>query len=96
MDKEYLKDTKEKNKNHQDITFIVNGKETVVECNIHQPLHVPAQLALNQTGNTARPLGDWLVKFNDQDLNLQAKVEDFNFPEDAKIFMSLKSAEGGK
>jgi hypothetical protein len=86
----------EDRKNLRSLTFIVNGKSTIVEkVNIHQPLHVAAEKALEQTGNTARPLADWLVKYNGGDLNLNAKVEDLNLPEDAKIFMSLKTAEGG-
>jgi len=82
--------------NLRDLIYVVNGKTTTVEkVNINQPLKVSAQKALDQTGNTARPLSAWLVKYNDQDLNLEAKVKDLNLPATAKIFMSLKSAEGG-
>lgn len=86
----------EDKKNLRSLNFIVNGKVTTVEkVNINQPLHVSAEKAFEQTGNTARPLSDWLVKYNGADLNLNAKVKDLNLPADAKIFMSLKTAEGG-
>ena len=78
------------------LVFVVNGKEAVIEkVNIHQPLHVAANEALKKTGNTARPLSDWLVKLENADLDLSEKVENFHFGSNARIFMSLKGAEGG-
>jgi uncharacterized protein DUF2604 len=93
-----MKEEKEKNEkeNQISLTFIVNGKEVVVEkVNIHQPLMVAVEKALKESGNTGRDLSDWLVKWNDQDLNITMKVEDFHFPQDVKIFISLKSGKGG-
>ncbi|MBK8342933.1 MAG: DUF2604 domain-containing protein [Bacteroidetes bacterium] len=85
----------EKNKN-VDLTFIVNGKEVIIEnVNPNEPLKAPVEQALDKSGNSARPLTDWLVKYNDQDLDISIKVGDFNFPKDAKIFISLKSGVGG-
>ncbi len=87
----------EKKQNQISLTFIVNGKETEVEkVNLHQPLKVPVEKALEQTGNTGRPLSDWQVKWNDTELDITKKVEDFNFPSDAKIFISLKAGQGGE
>jgi len=89
---------KEENKKNQiSLTFIVNGKEAEVEkVNIHQPLKVPVEKALDQTGNTGRQLSDWQVKWNDNELDITKKVEDFNFPSDAKIFISLRAGQGGE
>ncbi len=88
---------KEEKQNQISLTFIVNGKETEVEkVNIHQPLKVPVEKALEQTGNTGRPLSDWQVKWNDIELDITKKVEEFNFPSDAKIFISLKAGQGGE
>ena len=85
------------NDNLVSLTFIVNGKEVTIEkVNIHQPLKVAVMKALEETGNTGRELSDWLVKWNDQDLNISMKVEEFHFPADAKIFVSLKSGKGGE
>lgn len=85
----------EKNKNIH-LTFIVNGKEVIIEnVNPNELLKAPVEQALAKSGNSARPLTDWLVKYNDQDLDISIKVGDFNFPKDAKIFISLKSGVGG-
>lgn len=86
-----------KNQNQISLTFIVNGKETEVEkVNIHQPLKVSVEKALEQTGNTGRELSDWQVKLNDNELDVTKKVEDFEIPSDAKIFISLKAGQGGR
>lgn len=87
---------KEKQPNLISLTFIVNGTETLVEkVNVHQPLHVSVNKALEQTGNTGRAISEWQVIYNDQTLDPNAKVEDFNFPENAVIFLSLKAGQGG-
>src|SRR5688572_14548256 len=97
---ETIKKEKEKENEGQHnliaLTFIVNGKEvTIRNVNIHQPLKVSVEKALVETGNTGRDISDWLVKWNDRDLDISKKVEEFNFPKDAKIFVSLKSGKGG-
>ena len=69
----------EKKQNQISLTFIVNGKTTVVEkVNLHQTLSVPVEKALEHTGNTGRPISDWQVKWNDNELDISKKVEDFN------------------
>ena len=89
--------TTEKNQNQISLTFIVNGKETEVEkVNIHQPLKVSVEKALEQTGNTGRELSDWQVKLNDNELDISKKVEECGIPSDAKIFISLKAGQGGQ
>lgn len=94
--KEKEKEEKEKQPNLISLTFIVNGTETIVEkVNVNQPLHVSVQKALEQTGNTGRSISEWQVIFNDQTLDSNKKVEDFNFPENAVIFLSLKAGQGG-
>jgi hypothetical protein len=92
-----MKDEKnDKNPNQRSLVFIVNGTETIVDpVNVNQPLHVSVNKALQQTGNSGRPLGDWQVLFNDQPLDINRKVEEFNFPETAVIFLSLKAGQGG-
>ena len=87
----------EKNQNQISLTFIVNGKEAKVEkVNLHQPLKVSVEKALEETGNTGRELSDWQIKLNDVELDITKKVEDCNIPSDAKIFMSLRAGQGGK
>jgi hypothetical protein len=71
----------EKTQNQISLTFIVNGKEANVEkVNLHQPLKVSVEKALEETGNTARELSDWQVKLNDSELDITKKVEEFNIP----------------
>ena len=95
-EKEEKEEKEEKQSNLISLTFIVNGTETIVEkVNVNQPLHVPVQKALNQTGNTARVIGDWQVIYNDQTLDINKKVEDYKLPENAVIFLSLKAGQGG-
>lgn len=90
------KEENEKQPNLISLTFIVNGTETIVEkVNVNQPLHVSVQKALDQTGNTARLIGDWQVIYNDRTLDTNKKVEDYNFPKSAVIFLSLKAGQGG-
>jgi hypothetical protein len=87
----------EKNPNLIQLRFVVNGEETVVEkVNINQPLKVAAEKALNQTNNTGRDLSEFQAKYNNNDINLSHKVEDFRFPPDATIYLSLKIGQGGK
>ena len=84
-------------KNQISLIFIVNGKETEVEkVNIHQPLKVSVEKALEQSGNTGRELSDWQIKLNDNDLDVTKKVEDCDIPSGAKIFISLKAGQGGE
>lgn len=87
---------KDKQPNLISLTFIVNGTETIVEkVNIHQPLHVSVQKALELSGNTGRPISDWQVFYDDQNLDTNKKVEDFNFSDNAIILLSLKAGQGG-
>ena len=89
-------EVKEKQTNLISLTFIVNGTETIIEkVNINQPLHVAVNKALEQTGNTGRPISDWQAIFNDQTIDINKKIEDYNFPKDTIIFLSLKAGQGG-
>lgn len=87
----------EKNQNQISLTFIVSGNKTEVEkVNLHQPLEVSVKKALEQTGNTGREISGWQVRWNDNKIDIANKVEDFNFPLDAKIFISIKEGQGGQ
>lgn len=86
----------DKNPNLISLRFVVNGEETVVEkVNIHEPLKVAADAALKQTNNTGRDLSEFQAKYNNNDINLSHKVEDFHFPSNATIYLSLKIGQGG-
>jgi hypothetical protein len=58
-------------------------------------LATAVQQALNQTGNSGRPLDQWLVKLGIINLEISKNIDSFQFPADAKLFVSLKSGAGG-
>jgi uncharacterized ubiquitin-like protein YukD len=82
---------------HNQITVkvIVNGTPTDVKTNVHAPFKSVIEKALEQTGNTGRPIEDWELKFNGQVLDLNKKVEDYNIPDGAELFFSLRAGQGG-
>ncbi|HET6243540.1 MAG: DUF2604 domain-containing protein [Bacteroidetes bacterium] len=73
------------------ITFSINKTQTIVE-NIDKThaLQIFIQKALEQTGNTGRPIDDWLVTYNDLNIDANKKVEEYKFPENAVVFLRLK------
>ena len=82
--------------NLRSLTFVINGdEETVEKVNVNQPLTVAAQKALEESGNTSKPLSDYQVIYNDQQISLDKKVGEYNFPSDALIYLNLNTAGGG-
>lgn len=93
---ENAKKNNEVKSNHLQLVFIVNGKETLVaNLNPNQPLRDAVEKALVQTANSGRQIEEWSVKWNNLDLDISRKIEDYKFPPDVKIFLSLKSGVGG-
>ena len=86
----------EKQHNLISLKFSVTGKQVTIEkVNLNQPLSVSVQKALNDTGST-RPIEEYNVLLNNNILDFTQKVETFNFPIDAVIFISLIAGTGGK
>jgi len=83
-------------KNLISLDFSVTGKQvTIDKVNINQPLKVSVQKAIDETGSS-RPIEEYEALFNNIKLDITQKVSSFNFPEDAVIFVSLKTGQGGK
>ena len=83
-------------RNKTTITVIVNGTPTEVEANEHAPLRTIIPRALEQTGNSGQPPDQWELKDALGNLlDLDRKIGDYNFPEDVKLFLSLKAGVGG-
>lgn len=81
---------------NQLLTIIVNGVPAAVERNPHAPLRSAVEAALAQTGNTGQPPENWELRdANGAVLDLDKKIGDFNFPDDVKLFLSLKAGVGG-
>lgn len=77
------------------VKVIVNGTPIEVKTNVNAPLKSLVEKALEQTGNTGRPIEDWELKFNGQVLDLKKKVEDYNIPDGTELFLSLRAGQGG-
>ena len=78
------------------LVVVVNGAETIVSANLNAPLRTVAQHALQESGNAGRPLADWEFK-DDQGriLELDRKVEEFGFPPNAVLFLTLAVGVNG-
>lgn len=82
--------------NKNTLTVIVNGTPTEVEANQHAPLKTIIPKALEQTGNSGQPPDQWELKDAQGNLlDLDKKIEDYHFPNDVKLFLSLKAGVGG-
>lgn len=77
------------------LTIIVNGTPTEVKINQNAPLKTAVEKAMEQTGNTGRPVEDWQIKLNDQILDMGKKIKEFNFPEGVELFLGLTAGVGG-
>lgn len=78
------------------LTIIVNGVPAVVERNVNAPLRSAVEKALTQTSNVGQPLENWELRDgNGNLLDLDRKISEFNFPNDVKLFLSLKAGIGG-
>jgi hypothetical protein len=79
------------------LTIIVSGTATIVEANPNQKMRIVAQKALEQTGNTARPLEEWTLKTRDGSvLEFEKTVEHYGFADGAQLIMSLSAGVGGQ
>jgi hypothetical protein len=78
------------------LTVIVSGTPTTVEANPKQKLQVVAQKALEQTGNTSRPLSDWTIKTREGViLDMKNTVESYGLKDGSQLVMSLEAGVGG-
>jgi Protein of Unknown function (DUF2604) len=78
------------------LTVIVSGTPTTVEANSKQKLQVVALKALEQTGNTSRPLSDWTIKTREGVvLDMKNTVESYGLQDGSQLVMSLEAGVGG-
>ena len=78
------------------ILFIVNGEDVPVDARLDAPLADARDRALQVSRNTSRPPDEWEVR--DQKgalLPVEQPVGAFRFPQDVKLFLSLKVGAGG-
>jgi hypothetical protein len=79
-----------------EIAIVVNGTVALVEANPHAPLHTVIPRALQETGNSGQPPENWELRDAAGTLlDTSKKIEDFHFPADVRLFLSLKAGVGG-
>jgi hypothetical protein len=83
-------------RNKETLTVIVNGVATEVDANVNAPLHTIIPKALQQTGNTGQPPENWELRdAQGQLLDLDRKIDEFDFDDDTILSLNLKAGVGG-
>lgn len=88
--------TEKPNEKKRNLIVIVNGTPHPMEVNEEWHLSKVVSDALKDTKNEGRKIGDWILKWNDQSLDQNKKVKEYDFPENAELFLSLSAGQGGK
>jgi len=89
-------ETEKLNKKQQNLIVIVNGNPCPIIVNEEWHISKVVEDALKETKNEGRNISDWTLKWNDQTLELTKKVKEYNFPENAELYLSLSAGQGGK
>jgi Protein of Unknown function (DUF2604) len=77
------------------LIIIVNGTPANVELPEHDTLMVAAEIALQITHNTGRPITDWEMKKDNKILPLTDRIDHLKLKNEDKLFLSLKAGVGG-
>jgi len=84
-------------KKKETLTIVVNGQPVEVEANENAPLGSVIGRALEKSGNVGQPPENWELKdAAGVVLDLGKKIGDYDFPEDVKLFLSLKAGHAGE
>jgi hypothetical protein len=82
--------------NEIELKVVVNGQPVVVKANVEAPLSTLIEHALNQSGNSGQPIGNWELRdASGQVLDPTRKIESFNFAPGTTLFLNLKAGVGG-
>ncbi len=79
------------------IVFIVNGEDVEVECpSPRTPLYLARTIALEDSGNTGRPSGEWDIRTEAGDeISATLRLMDADIRRGARMFLSLGVGCGG-
>lgn len=78
------------------LIFVINGENVPIETNINAPLSAAAQRALNESGNSGRPLAEWEVRNASGALiDVTRTVKELGLTNGARLFLSLRVGAGG-
>jgi hypothetical protein len=79
-----------------DLLFIINGVETEVEANVHEPLKAARNKALAQSSNTGRPVDDWQVTTEKGDLlDPEKTIQELGLQGGERLLLRLAVGAGG-
>src|SRR5260370_34992553 len=82
-------------RNEIELKVVVNGQPVVVQANVEAPLSTLIEHALNQSGNSGQPLGNWELRVaSGHVLDPTRKIEDFAFAPGTTLSLNLKAALG--
>jgi hypothetical protein len=82
--------------NEIDLYFIINGVETKVEANVHEPLKAARNKALEKSNNIARPADDWQVTTEAGDLlDPEKKIVELGLQDGVHLLLTLAVGAGG-
>jgi len=82
--------------NDIEVTVVVNGQQVQVSGNRNAPLHTIIPKALHDSGNVGQPPENWELRdVAGALLDINQKIEAFNFNAETKLFLNLKAGVGG-
>lgn len=78
------------------IIFVVNGVDTPIEANVHEPLKAARNKALEVSNNTGRPADEWQVHTEDGVLlDADKKIMELELKDGVRLLLSLTVGAGG-
>lgn len=78
------------------LKIIVGGQLTEVKVDENELLKTVIPKALEQTKNTGQPPSNWELKdANGNSLDIDKKIETFDFTSETVLYLSLKAGAGG-
>lgn len=84
-------------KKKETLTIVVNGQPVEIEANENAPLKSVIEKALEKSGNVGQPAENWELKdVAGVLLDLNKKIGEYDFPDDVKLFLSLKAGVAGE
>jgi hypothetical protein len=82
--------------NQIELNVVVNGQPVLVKANVEAPVSTLIEHALQQSGNSGQPIGNWELRdASGQILDPTRKIEDYNLQSGATLFLNLKAGIGG-
>ncbi len=78
-----------------EITFVIQGKEFIIEVNINQSVKAGVHKALQQAGQSGSHQGWELRTESGETINMDSSWKDQNITSSTKLFLSKGAGRGG-